>query len=108
MRIHSKYFLQDIRKKYNITDLISQESYVYYRIKKGTYGLKQADCLAYNTLVDNLKKEGYIPDKYYPNIWGHETRDTNCCLWRWQFRCKIFQQERCRSSYKRSPKNNTT
>ena len=32
MRIHSKYFLSDIREKYNIDDLIADDGYVYCKI----------------------------------------------------------------------------
>ena len=44
------------------------------------YGLKQAARLAYNNLVTNLKQEGYFPDKYCPNLWSHESRNTKFCL----------------------------
>ena len=44
------------------------------------YGLKQAARPAYNDLVQILIKNGYSPDKYCPNIWKHETRDTKLCL----------------------------
>ena len=44
------------------------------------YGLKQAARLAYDALVTNLKKNGYSPDKYCPNIWVHQTRQTKVCL----------------------------
>ena len=46
MRIHNKYFPSDVRKKYNIDNLITDDGYVYYRIKCGMYGLKQAARLA--------------------------------------------------------------
>ena len=46
MRIHSKYFMSDIRQKYDIDNLIDANGYVYSRIKKGMYGLKQAAKLA--------------------------------------------------------------
>ena len=29
MRIHSKYFLQDIQQKYNIKNIVNQDGYVY-------------------------------------------------------------------------------
>ena len=51
MRIHSKYFFDDIRQKYNIDDIIVSDGYVYVRIEKGMYGLKQAAMLAYNNLI---------------------------------------------------------
>ena len=34
MRIHSRYFLDDIRKQYNIKELTDEDGYVYVMIKK--------------------------------------------------------------------------
>ena len=80
MRIHSKYFMEDIREKYNIVNIIAPDGYVYCRIKRGMYGLKQAARLAYNALVSNLGNHGYRPDKFCPNIWTHDSLQTKFCL----------------------------
>ena len=50
MRIHSKYFFPDIRTQYNLHDKIASDGYIYCKIKKGMYGLKQAARLAYDDL----------------------------------------------------------
>ena len=50
MKIHGKYFLQDIQQKYEIDNLIHTDGYVYCRISRGMYGLKQAARLAYDGL----------------------------------------------------------
>jgi hypothetical protein len=34
MRIHSKYFLKDMRDQYNIEDFIDDDGYVYIMIKR--------------------------------------------------------------------------
>ena len=34
----------------------------------------------YDGLVEHLKQFGYYPDKFAPNIWSHETRQTKFCL----------------------------
>ena len=68
MRIHAKYFSQDMKNKYNIHELAAEDGFVYCKIKRGTYGLKQAARLAYDNLVRNLKQEAYHLDKYCPNI----------------------------------------
>ena len=51
MRIHSKYFPPDIRDQYEIEGLIAADGYVYIKIIKGMYGLKQAAIIAYNQLI---------------------------------------------------------
>ena len=71
MRIHEKYFYPDIRQKYNIGSLINEDGYVYCRLKKGMYGLKQAARLAHDKLVTVLAKYGYKPDRICPNFWTH-------------------------------------
>ena len=46
LRIHSKYFLQDIRTKYNIEESIDPGGYVYCKFKRGMYGLRKSAKLA--------------------------------------------------------------
>ena len=80
MRINSKYFLQDITDKYDIQKKIAPNGYVYCRIKRGMYGLKQAARLAYDNLKINLAPFGYHPDPITPTIWTHESKPTKFCL----------------------------
>ena len=80
MRIHEKYFMPDIRQKYKIDEKVTSNGYVYCRIKRGMYGLKQAARLAYDALKQHLAQYGYHPDIITPNIWTHETRQTKFCL----------------------------
>ena len=56
MRLHSKYFFDDIKSEYDIYSKLASNGYVYIRINKGMYRLKQAAVLAYNQLVTNLSK----------------------------------------------------
>ena len=93
MRIHNKYFPNDVRKKYNIDNLITDDGYVYCRIKRGMYGLKQDARLAYDELVKHLKKFGYTPDKLATNIWRHETRKTKFCLCVDDFGIQYFNKD---------------
>ena len=72
MKIHSKYFLPDIQDKYNIQSIVHTDGYVYCRIKRGMYGLKQATRLAYDSLKEHLGRHGYYPDKIATNIWSHK------------------------------------
>ena len=80
LRIHGKYFLNEIREKYNIQEIVAPDGYMYCKIKRGMYGLKQVAHLARYQLVKHLKPFGYFPSKHAPNIWTHETRLTKCCL----------------------------
>ena len=93
MRIHYKHFPQDIKEMYNIDDLKAPDDYVYVRIKRGMYGLKQAAILAFEFLVQNLSNYGYKPVPHSLSIWTHETRPISFCLCVDDFGIKYFNKE---------------
>ena len=93
MKIHSKYFLTDITNKYNINSIVHTDGYVYCRIKRGMYGLKQAARLAYDSLKEHLAKHGYHPDKIATNIWYHTERKTKFCLCVDDFGVQYFSKD---------------
>ena len=80
MKIPIKHIPQDIIKTYNLLNLVTPDGYVYVKIKKGMYGLKQAAILAYNNLVNNLQDDGYFPIPHTVGLWKHTTRKTIFCL----------------------------
>ena len=90
LRIHSKYFFEDIRQKYNIDSIINKDGYVYCRVNRGLYGLKQAAKLAREQLIKHLEPYGYSPTKQAPNIWAHKTKPTKFCLCVDDFGIKYF------------------
>ena len=53
--IHGTYFLKDIREKYAIDSLVAPDGYVYCKIVKVMYDLKQAVKLARDQLIENLQ-----------------------------------------------------
>ena len=71
MRIHSKYFSQDMKNKYHIPSLVAGDGFVYCKIKRGMYGLKQAARLAYDNLVTNLNKKMDTSQINIVLIFGH-------------------------------------
>ena len=80
IQIHAKHFSEEMKHKYNINKLIAEDGFVYCKINCGMYSLKQAARFVYDNLVRNLKQDDNYPDKYFPNIWSHESRDTKFCL----------------------------
>ena len=60
MIIPYKYFPEDIQVRYNIEEKFSR-GFIYMRIKRGMYGIKQAAILAYEQLAKHLKTHGYYP-----------------------------------------------
>ena len=53
---------------------IVENRHVYIEIRKGMYGLKETDILAFNCLVENLATHGYYSCQYTPGLWRHKTR----------------------------------
>ena len=93
MRLPLKYFPADIIETYNINNLKEADDYVYIKIKKGMYGLKQAAILAYDHLVKNLKEHGYEPIPHTVGMWKHFTRRTVFCLCVDDFGIKYYTKE---------------
>ena len=95
MRVKYKHIPEEICIRYNLKTEVTQEDYVFIRIEKGMYGLKQAAFLAYKHLKENLAQDGYSP--IISNYRSMETRDTphkTICL-RWQLWNKIFHNRWC-------------
>ena len=80
MKVQYKHLPADIKKKYKLHDKVTSNQYIYIRIKKGMYGLKQAAILAYNNLQRCLKPHGYTPVTGTVGVWEHATRKTKLCL----------------------------
>ena len=76
LRIHSKYFSPAFCNEYNLHHKIHMDGYVYCRVKKGMYGLKQAAILAYKLLVKRLSQDGYQPIPLTNGLFRHCTRKT--------------------------------
>ena len=64
----------DIREFYNLQSKVTPDGYVFIRIKKGMYGLKEAAILAYNKLRTHLEPKGYYPIPGTSGLWAHKTR----------------------------------
>ena len=73
MKMALKYIPQDIIERYNLLEL-AVDGYVYIRINKGMYGLKQAEILAYQQLENFLSPAGYFPIPNTTGMWKHKTR----------------------------------
>ena len=59
MRIQSKYSPPDVRALYHFDGLIAEDVYVYIKIIKGMYVLKQAAIISYNQLISYMDTHGY-------------------------------------------------
>ena len=93
MKVQYKHFPNDIRKRYKLDQKVTDNEYIYIKIKRGMYGLKQAAILAYQELKKNLKTYGYHPIIGTVGLWQHETRPTKFCVCVDDFGVKYFLQD---------------
>ena len=92
MKVLLKYFPTDIQVKYKLHEKVTPTGYIYIKINKGMYGLKQAAILAYNHLKTNLQNDGYEPIPHTDSYWRHKTLPTIFCLCVDDFGVKYFQK----------------
>ena len=93
MKVLYKYFPHDIRKRYNLDSLVTTDNFIYIKLIRGMYGLKQAALLAYNILSNLLKNEGNFPIVSTSGLWKHTTRKTLFCLCVDDFRVKYYNED---------------
>lgn len=93
MKVHYQYFPTDIRRLYHLDQKVHTDGYIYIKIKKGMYGLKQAAILAYEFLSSLLKDASYAPITGTLGLWKHSTRKTIFCLCVDDFGVKYFSEE---------------
>ena len=74
MKVHIKYFPQDIIDQYSLLSLQDVNGYIFIKISKGMYGLKQATILAYQQLALQLKAADYVPIIGSIGMWRHKSR----------------------------------
>ena len=67
---------QEIIDTYDLTALVGDKGWIYMRIKKGMYGLKQAEIIAPQELVKHMAPFGYHPVKHTHGLWVHDSRKT--------------------------------
>ena len=74
MRFPFKFIPKEIVDHYNLQDKVSPNSWVYIKIRKGMYGLKQGGILANEKLTDHLVLSGYYPTPLTHSLWNHKAR----------------------------------
>ena len=77
MRIPLKIIPQDIIDTYDLKALVEDQGWIYMRIKKCMYGLKQAGIIANQELVKHMAPFGYHPVKHTPGLWVRASLDDN-------------------------------
>jgi hypothetical protein len=70
----------EFAKEYKLYDLATRDGYVYARVNKAWYGLKQAGKIAHDDLVERLAEAGYHKVGLVEGYFRHETRDIDFTL----------------------------
>ena len=76
MWIPLKIIPQDIIDTYDIKALVDDQGWIYMRIEKGVYGLKQAGVIVNQELVKHMAPFGYHTLKHATGLWVHNSRKT--------------------------------
>ena len=66
--------------KHYLLDKLVVNGFVYAKIKKAWYGLKQSGKIAHDDLVQHLEKYGYVKEKRTDGLFSHKERDINFTL----------------------------
>ena len=74
LRVHRLLIPDEDMDKYNFE--VKSDGYVYFEVRRGMYGLKEAGIIAFNQLVAKLAPYGYSPMKYTPGLWKHTHKTT--------------------------------
>ena len=67
---------EEVIAQYQLHKFVDTNGWVYMKICKGMYGLKQAGIIANDELIKHLKPYGYHPVKFTPGLWKHTDNDT--------------------------------
>ena len=71
MKVPFKYSPDIIEDRYNLKNL-DNNGYIFVKIKKIVYGLKQAAVLVYDNLINKLAPYGYHPIPNTDSYWQHK------------------------------------
>ena len=71
----------NIIKLYDLGSKVSKDGYVYVEVRRGMYGLPQAEIFAQQLLEQRLNAAGYSQIITTPGLWTHKWRLINFTLW---------------------------
>ena len=75
MRIPLKIIPQEIIDIYDLKALVYYQGWIYMRIEKVMYGLKQAGIIVNQEFVKHMAPFGYHPVKHTPILWVNNRKN---------------------------------
>ena len=82
-----------IKHRNSINDIVDDKGFVYAKINKAWFGLKQSEKIAHDDLVQHLKKHGYHQAKNTDGLFVHEIRDISFTLFVDDFGIKFTNKQ---------------
>ena len=80
VRFKLKQIPMSIQKQYQLQSLVDPQGYVYAKIKKALYGLKESGRIAHEDMIDHLASHRYYESKFTKGLFKHETRSISFTL----------------------------
>ena len=71
---------KSIQDKYNLEKFVDKTGYVYARINRALYGLKESGRIANEDIVDHLALHGYSESDITVGLFKHESRNISFTL----------------------------
>jgi hypothetical protein len=90
IRVLAKMIPQEVWDDSRYAPHIEAGGFVYLKIRRGMYGLKEAGILAFEQLVVKLAPYGYKLALFTPGLWRHTTKPTTFTLCMYDFGIKYF------------------
>jgi hypothetical protein len=84
---------EEITTKYKLSEIATEDGYVYCETQKGMYGSPPVGIITQDLLQDCLLKVGYHQSKILPGLWTHEMRKTYFTLVNDNFAIKFKSME---------------
>ena len=93
MKVCLKLFPDDIIQQYNLHAQVDINGYIFIKINKGMYGLRQSIILAYQQISTRLQAAVYKPIIGSTGMWKHQARQIIFSLCVNDFGIKYFKKE---------------
>merc|ERR1712197_338488 len=75
-----KQIPRSIQDQYQLHSIVDHHGYVYAKIKKALYGLKESGRIAHEDMIDHLASFGYHESKFTKGPFKHDNRDISFTL----------------------------
>ena len=80
LRMKLELFPEDAAEEYKLNNLVDNKGYVFCEVRRGMYGLPQAELIAQELITKHINAVGYCQSKVTPGFWKHQWRPISFTL----------------------------